>query len=204
MRLLLIQSSKHMLVYKEKELLELIDRFGEGEREAFDKLARLIANDIINISYRYVGNTEDAKDVCQEVLVKIYKKAVLFKHSSRLTTWMYRITVNASIDFLRKKKHTIPLDEAITRDSGVENEARERIEQKDLNTKITQAVSHLPLRQKNAFILKHFEGLKIREISKILGCSQSSVKTHLQRAIAALRKKLQDMAMNPKEQGGLS
>jgi len=179
-----------MLFYKEKELRTFIEGLSENYEAAFDKIARLISQDLINVSYHYVANYEDAKDVSQEVLLKLYKKLRSFHHASKVSTWMYRIVVNACIDFLRKKKKTVSLEETITKDEKDTDTMIEQMEKKDTQERIKKGLEKLPLRQRNVIILKHFEGLKISEIGKILGCSQSSVKTHLYRAIENLRKEL--------------
>ena len=176
-----------MLFYKEKEIAVFIDKFLEGDKSAFDDIAKLVIPDIANIAYRYLGNSDDAKDITQVVLLKLYKKIKFFRNSSKLSTWIYRIVANTSIDFLRRKKNTVSLDEAITKDAESENTLGGSIEKKDVQYRIQAALSKLSRRQKNVIILKHFEGLKINQISKILGCSQSSIKTHLVRALENLK-----------------
>jgi RNA polymerase sigma-70 factor (ECF subfamily) len=104
--------------------------------------------------------------------------------SFKISTWIYRITINASIDFLRRKKKKVSFKEEIASDSKDRDKEKEEI--------LKEAISKLPLRQKNVIVLKHFEGLKIKEISKILNCSQSSVKTHILRGIRNLKRILKD------------
>ena len=179
-----------MLFYKEDELSNLIGAFLGGGTETFEKIARLITADIVNITYRYVGNVEDAKDICQEVLLKIYKQLKSFRGASKVSTWIYRITVNSSIDFLRRRKKNVSLEEAITKSDNSADKMLEHIENKDIHQRVKESLKKLPLRQKNVIILKHYEGLKIKEISKVLGCSESSVKTHLTRAVKNLKKEM--------------
>ena len=93
-----------MLYQKEKELSTQVEAFLDGEKAAFDRLGRLVMEDIVNIAYRYVGNREDAKDITQEVLIKLYRGLSGFHHSSKIATWIYRVTVNASLDYLRRQK----------------------------------------------------------------------------------------------------
>ena len=179
-----------MLYHKEKELTTLVDEFIGGSESAFEEIARLATPDMVNIAYYYLGNVEDAKDVTQDVLIKLYSKLRSFRHGSKLSTWMYRVVMNASIDSLRKRNKVIPLEEAITKDEAASTAAVDNIQRKDIQERIQNVLADLPLRQKNVIILKHFEGLKISQISQVLGCSQSSVKTHLVRAISSLRRKL--------------
>lgn len=179
-----------MLTHKEKELVACIEKFLENKEPAFEKLVKLIASDIVNIVHRYVGNLEDAKDISQEVFIKLHKRLQSFHHGSKVSTWIYRVAINASIDFLRRRKRTVSLKEDWLGDEHKSTEAIERIEQKDVRDVIKKGLEVLPMRQKNVIILKHFEGLTIRQISKIIGCSQSSVKTHLYRGVERLRKEL--------------
>ncbi|MBD3263889.1 MAG: sigma-70 family RNA polymerase sigma factor [Candidatus Omnitrophica bacterium] len=176
-----------MLIYKEDTLQKLIEDFLRGDDNSFRNLAILIHQDVLNISYRYVGNIEDAKDILQEVLIKIHRKVRSFKRRSKASTWIYRLTVNASIDFLRKKRSFFNLKKKASIHKEKYTFSKDK-ETEDKKKVIENMLKVLPLRQKNAFILKHFEGLKIKEISKILKCSQSSVKTHLRRAVDNLRK----------------
>ena len=106
------------------------------------------------------------------------------------STWIYRIAVNTSIDHLRRRKPTVEFrDIAVKKDSAADD-VKDNIEQKERKEYLKTALVKLPLKQKNAIILKHFHGLKISQISKILGCSQSSVKTHLARAVTNIKKEI--------------
>jgi RNA polymerase sigma-70 factor (ECF subfamily) len=181
-----------MLYNKEKELITLIEEFIDGNEPAFEEIARLVTSDLVNIAYRYLGNVEDAKDIAQEVLLKLYRKLRGFRHASKASTWIYRITLNTCIDSLRRKSRLTPLEEAITRDQEAEGRVSQELERQDIRQRVQCALAKLPLRQKNVLILKHFQGLKINQISQILGCSPSSVKTHLARAVERLRKEVQN------------
>jgi len=179
-----------MLIYKEEELSRLIDQFAGGNLKVFEKIAALIHQDILNIAYRYVGNSEDAKDVLQEVLLKIYRKGELFKKGAKFSTWVYRITINASLDFLRKRKRVFNLFSRYKKNRKEDVALADKIDLRDKKQRLSGAVYDLPLRQKNVFILKHYQGLTIQKISASLACSQSTVKTHLQRAINTLTQKI--------------
>ena len=177
-----------MLVNKEKEIIRYVEEFLGGEEESFDSLIRLIASDVVNIAYYYVGNTEDAKDLAQDVFIKLYNKLKGFRGQAAVSSWIYRIVTNSSIDFLRRRKKTVTLNEGVTEDTQAESDIRGKMERKDTKEFVQMAVDKLPSRQKEVIILKHFEGLKITQISKILGCSESSVKTHLFRGLENLKK----------------
>lgn len=170
---------------KEKLLNGALEAFLSGDQTRFSLIIKLISFDVINCAYRYTHNLEDAKDVFQDVSFKIYKSLRSFRGKARFSTWIYRITVNTCIDFLRKKKYAAPLNESI-----LKNEASftERNESKEKVRKLAEGVAQLPRKQKTVFILRHYQGLKIKEISGITRCSQSAVKTHLCRALQKLKK----------------
>ncbi|MDP2924630.1 MAG: RNA polymerase sigma factor [Candidatus Omnitrophota bacterium] len=178
-----------MLAYKEEEIRHLLEEFKAGDESAFTEIAWQINRDIINIAYRYAGNIEDAKDILQEVLLKVHRRARSFFGISKFSTWLFRVTINASIDFLRKRKAISNIKVKL------ENEAQESFKTNDSSSEkkalIEKALKKLSLRQKNVFILKHFQGFNIEEIANTLGCSKSTVKTHLTRAVESLRKNME-------------
>ena len=179
-----------MLRAKEEELKILVEAFLKGEMRAFEEMVPLIYQDILNIAYRYLNNLEDAKDVLQEVLMKIYHKVKFFKRDSKLSTWIYRIVVNTAIDAIRRRKRVFNLGNRYEENKNQVRSLRDDIDLRDKERKVKLALAALPLRQKNVFILKHYETLTIAEISEVLSCSQSAVKTHLTRAINNLKNNL--------------
>ncbi|MDD5585135.1 MAG: RNA polymerase sigma factor [Candidatus Omnitrophica bacterium] len=181
-----------MHIDKEEALKNLVDSFVNGNHEAFAAIATMVHADILNIAYRYLGNAEDAKDVLQEVLIKMHRSLQSFRNASRFSTWMYRITVNAAVDALRKRKSLFNVATRYLKEAKEKMAFTEAPNVKSKEIFIKAVVQELPLRQKNAFILKHYQGLTIREISKSLGCSQSSIKTHLGRATCTIRKKMEE------------
>ncbi len=178
-----------MILFKDKVTSNLIEKFLEGDKSCFAEILKVISSDVINLAYCYTHNLEDAKDIFQEVSFKIFKYLKFFKKKAKFTTWVYRITVNTCIDFLRKKKKIMAMKEEIIKD---ENSFCEKLEDKERLRMVKEALSNLPSKAKAVFILRHYQGLKIAEIGKILGCSESSVKTHLTRAIAIIKKNLEE------------
>ena len=178
-----------MLVHKEETINKLADSFRKGNSESFTELAVLIGQDIVNIAYRYTGNLESAKDVLQSVLLILYKKLHFFRREAKFSSWIYRVTMNSSIDSLSRRNRNYNLKIRYTEDFRKNPDLREEVLVRDKKRLIEKIVSGLPLRQKNVFILKHYQGFKIKEIAEILKCSASSVKTHLERAVDNIRKR---------------
>ena len=170
---------------KEKLLESLVDKFLQDNNEKiFAQILSLICEDVINLAYSFTYNLEDAKDIFQEVSLKIYRGLKKFKKRAKVTSWIYRITVNASIDYLRKRRSSSELKEEYIKSNDIISD----IERKDKERILKKAVERLSPQQKKVFILKHYHHFKICKISQILGCSESSVKTHLTRAIENLRR----------------
>ncbi|MEW6101894.1 MAG: RNA polymerase sigma factor [Candidatus Omnitrophota bacterium] len=177
----------------------LIERIKQGERSGFDALVRLYQQKGLNIAYGLVGNIEDAKDILQEAFVKLYLNIAYFQARSKFYTWFYRIVVNCSLDFLRRKKRVFPL---FVRAADDEGEGREieipdsRFEpakmamNKELGRTLDNCIASLPRMQKTCFVLRHQNGLSTHEIAQVLKCRPATVKVHIFRAMNNLRKKL--------------
>jgi len=128
-----------------------------------------------------VGNSSDAEDITQDIFVRIYKKLHTLRNEAVLSTWIWRITMNICIDWLRKKKVKMPLNkEPIFNDRS------------DPHLKVTleRMISALPNGYKSVFILHDVEGLNHKEISKTLKISEGTSKSQLHRARLVLRDKL--------------
>lgn len=177
--------------------LSLIENIKGGDRASFDALVQLHQQRGLNIAYSMVGNLEDAKDILQEAFVKVYLNIRGFQEKSKFSTWFYRIIVNCSLDFLRKKKSSsrtfvelTPDDEGQQRQLEIADISKEPARLavvSELGRNIQEHISRLPQNQRLCFVLKHQDGLNTQEISRILRCSPSTVKVHLFRAVNALR-----------------
>lgn len=152
---------------------------------------------VTNTCYGLVHSIHDADDLAQEVFLEVWQKLDCFRGDSKISTWLYRIAVNKSLNFVRqnKKNRVLCAMESIkenlfnyTSDNNVE-------EREDNNTKIKiihKAISRLPERQKSAFVLFHYEGLNYKEIADITNSTVPSVESLLFRARTNLRKYLKD------------
>jgi RNA polymerase sigma-70 factor (ECF subfamily) len=172
-----------------KDLGRLIEAFCQGDESAFDKIAFIIYQDIINIACMNGLSREEGKDVLQMVLLKIYKKMKTFKKKAKFSSWVYRITINASIDLIRKKKRVAKIANKYKEDMKREGNKNNL----DLNYKnkiIKDKLNQLSDKQRNVFILRHFQKFPFKKISKIIGCSESTAKTHFFRAVNNLKEKM--------------
>jgi RNA polymerase sigma-70 factor (ECF subfamily) len=173
----------------------LVERFQNGESGAFDEIVDRCQKHVYNLAYRFTRNCEDAYDISQEVFIKVFKSLNRLKSSSAFDAWLRRVTVNACMDHLRRQPNEQTLDDFSHLDheytKGNYNYLPDGpVEDKELQKIISRAVDQLPGRQRKVFILRHYEGLPLKEIANILDCSLGTVKAHLFRATRRLRKLL--------------
>jgi len=167
---------------------------------------------VLRTARGFVRNTEDARDIAQEVFIDILTNLHRFKAQSGLSTWIYRITVNRSLNYLRSRKrresHFYYSDDSGNNgeagimnlsDSGQKNPA-EILEQKERSGILHDAIESLPEKQQVAFNLAEYDDLSYKEIAEIMQLSISSVESLLFRARKNLQKKLFKVA-NFKEKG---
>jgi RNA polymerase sigma-70 factor (ECF subfamily) len=175
---------------EDKELLDIIERAKAGDQWAFQHIVDKYKTQVASIAYKMVGDYEDAKDISQIVFVKTYQNLVNFDTTKKLSTWLYRITINASIDFIRKhKKHKL-LDN-IFGELKEKKQDVERIYQRSLiKWAINDSMDALNPRQKAVFVLRDLEGLDIKEVAQITGMPQATVRWYLHRARSKLRSEL--------------
>ncbi|MGI6575184.1 MAG: RNA polymerase sigma factor [bacterium] len=178
----------------------LITRCIEGEQEAYGQLVERYQKKVYNIAYRMLGDGEDARDLTQEVFIKIYYALSDFRGDSTFSTWLYRITTNLCYDNLRKKRNQIAfsLDEPVQTEKGelgrqiptAEEGPEGLVEQKEFQQMVQQLINTLSAEQRSVLVMREFQDLSYEEIALALQCSLGTVKSRLSRARNALKKKL--------------
>jgi RNA polymerase sigma-70 factor (ECF subfamily) len=178
---------------------ELIELFQNGDTAAFDTLFTRYQKRTYRLVQRFVSNPEDASDLTQDAFIRAYQGLGDFKSQCQFYSWLYRITVNLCIDFLRKKSRSEVLlyDSDESGESPMSNIADPRsespakaVENKELRAHIRKAVRRLPPKQRQIFILRHWNGLSLKDIAATVGRSDGTVKAHLLHAHRNLRKHL--------------
>ena len=186
-----------------KELEErLVKELKEGKIEAFDEIVSLFQRKIYSLSFNLTRNQMDAQDVTQEVLLTIFKKVDTFLGKSAFSSWVYRITINASYMKLRsrKKDQFVSMDDVLPSFNG-SGFQQERIQDwtertdasmyaNETKETIEKAVEQLPEKEKVVFLLRDVDGLSTEKVGEILELSVPAVKSRLHRARLFLRKKL--------------
>jgi len=178
----------------EKNLLE---RAKSGDIAAFEQLIDSYQRKIFNIALRMLGNYDDAGDLTQEVLIRIYRSIRSFKEQSSFSTWIYRITTNVCLDEIRKRKNrkVISLDEEIKFDDGdmkrqIESDEptpEETAETEDLKKIVNDAIARLNEEHRIVIVLRDIQGLSYEEIAEVLKCPEGTVKSRINRARQALK-----------------
>ncbi len=182
---------------------------GKGRTAGFREIVNDYRSRIYNTAYGIVQDTEDAKDITQEVFLKIFEKMETFKGEARFSTWIYRITVNTCIDMLRKKKPgaQVMWQEELDYDprladnaSGVSRPASpfEATYQTELKKKIKEAFLKLSPEHRTALVLREIEGLSYQEIADSLECSVGTVMSRLHYARKRMQKLLAPVWGGPK------
>jgi len=167
----------------------------------FDELYEQYKNLVYNLALQYVQNIEDAEEITQDVFVAVHQSLNSFRNEAKPSTWIYRITINKSLDYLKAKKRKKRFGIIVSLFSG--NETDEQIEphsfhhpgvaleQQEAVERIFAIINQLPTNQRTALILSKIEQIKQQEIANILNISSKGVESLIQRAKITITKQLQ-------------
>ena len=174
----------------------------QGDVSAFRDLVTEFEKKVYNTCLGLLQNTEDAEDLTQEVFVAVYESIHSFKGEAKLSTWIYRIAVTKSLEYLRmkkRKKRFAFFQQVFTNEYGELNKEAGhfdhpgvQLENKERAAILFKAIEQLPENQKSAFILHKLEGLSYAEISEVMHSTVSAVESLMVRARQNLQKKLGD------------
>jgi RNA polymerase sigma factor (sigma-70 family) len=184
---------------------ELIALLKKKDRDAFRYLVESRQDMVYNTIVAMLQNPQDAEDVTQETFIQVVESIGSFKGASRLSTWLYRISVSKAMDHIRRKKRKkrfAYLQSIFDRNNRLVSDPPDffhpgiSLENKEDGRALFRAMSKLPPSQKTAFVLNKVEGLPYREIGEIMKLSESAVDALLHRAKANLKKTLQGYYSN--------
>lgn len=177
---------------------DIIAKAASGDEAAFEEIVNVYGKRIYNIALRICKNPTDAEDIAQEVFIKLFRALPGFKGDSAFTTFLYRVTSNACLDFLRKRKKTAT--EPLTINDGEDNYERslpsggetpeEAALRKELRLAVQAGIAALPTDQRIALTLRDIEGLSYEEIAEALVTATGTVKSRINRARERLRSEL--------------
>lgn len=181
--------------------IEIINQLKQGNEAAFRKLVDSYQKLVVNTCYGMLHNREDAEDIAQDVFIEVYRNVERFRADAKLSTWLYRIAVNRSLNHIRdNKKHKWFQSfenevEAKNRqlmqvESSDTDQPEFELENKQRAVILHEAINSLPENQRVAFTLSKYEELSYQEISEVMDLSVSSIESLLFRAKKNLQKKL--------------
>jgi RNA polymerase sigma-70 factor (ECF subfamily) len=179
----------------------IIEKLKEGNEKAFSDLVSTYQKMVVNTCYGLLHSIEDAEDVAQDVFIEVFRSASGFRGDSKISTWIYRIAVNRSLNFIRDHKgrrgfksldEITQLPKTLTGDNYSESggDPHSDLENSQRSILIHAAIDELPKNQRIAFTLNKYEDLSYKEISEIMNLSLSSVESLIHRAKKNLQKKL--------------
>lgn len=182
---------------------DLIARIAKGEEDAFEILVNRHQTSVLNLIYRFIGDRTQAKDLAQEVFIRVWQSAKGYEPKAKFTTWIYKITTNLCLNEIKsaRRRRWFPFhrsDEDNERSveetfSDGSPTAEDLLLERERSRQISEALHSLPENQRMALILKRYDDLPYQEIAQIIGCSVSAVESLLVRAKRTLREKLKNL-----------
>jgi len=174
----------------------LVEQAKQGNVEAFAELARRFEKRIQRAILALTGNLQDADDLTQETFMQAYKTLKDFKQQASFFTWLYRIAINLTLNFLKRKKkermketlnENLPLE--LNSETLVDSPEQNSLE-KELSEKLKEAIDSLPIPYRASFVLVVFQGMTHGEAAQILRCSENTVSWRMHKARKMLQAKL--------------
>ena len=166
----------------------------DGDSDAFRALVDRHSRAVYRLAHRMTGNPQDAEDVVQETFLKAYRQLGRFESRANFGTWLHRIAVNCSIDLIRGRKHQEMGQDANdleVLDSGddqrVDPSPERLMLSSEVQERVGRAMGGLTAMERAAFVLRHFEGQSIDEISRALGLKTNAAKHSIFRAVRKMR-----------------
>jgi len=187
---------RQMVNIDEKALLE---RVRKGDESGFEEIVREHTGKLVGLAWRLVGTREDAEELAQEAFLRLHRSLPDFRGDSLIGTWLYRTTTRLAIDFLRRERikrkvfffrqdNDSPDPVELARDDR--QTPGEIFHGQEAMRTLRKSLQNLSSRQQVIFMLRHYEGLALKEIAEHLGLETGTVKAHLHRAVTQLRKDL--------------
>ncbi len=177
-----------------------------GDSDAFRTLVERYGRKIFRLAYRMTGNEQDAEDVVQETFLRAYRRLDQFESRANFGTWLYRIAVNSSLDLRRSPQRqeeyrtadpghpdTAGCSEETLRLASSEPTPDRLAFSTEVRRELTRALARLSAKERAAFVLRHFEGMSIEEIGRVLGLRSNATKNNIFRAVRKLRERLEPL-----------
>jgi len=171
---------------------QLILRARQGSHEAYRLLVERHMKQAYNVAFGFVTDHAGAEDIAQEAFVRAYYALPSFRGDAEFGTWLYRIVTNLALNRIKQRNARLEREVAMESADALTEGSEDPVHgQLDLRTHLERALHELPTLQRAVVILRHIEGLSTTQVSKILNCSEGTVKTHLFRGLKKMRERLE-------------
>ena len=192
---------------EEPSLARLIERARAGDRAAFDQIMICYQRKVVSTAWRLLGNEEDARDAAQEAFLRVYRYLKNFKQGEDFGAWLHRIVVNVCRDMARKRNRSQSFASfEAEREAGeiLSLRSEDDVEAAAIESQekaiIARALETLSLKERQALVLRDLEGLTTDEVARILGSSQTTVRSQISSARAKI-KRFRDRFLERRRQG---
>ena len=179
-----------------EEELRIINRVVGGDKNAYEALVLANQKNVYNLALKMTKNEDDALDVSQEAFIKAYRQLANFRGESRFSAWLYRLTYNLCIDFLRKKPQTPVVSITTYQDDGedardieipdLRNMPEDELFRSEMRKDIEDSIGELGGKHREIFVMREITGMSYTEIAEALEISEGTVKSRLARARLSL------------------
>jgi RNA polymerase sigma-70 factor (ECF subfamily) len=179
---------------------DLMKKVAGGDQDAFEALVNRHQASVLNLIYRFIGDRTVAKDLAQEVFLRVWQTADRYEARAKFTTWIYKVTANLCLNELKSRRRRRWLPFHRSHEDGKKSieetfpdgspTAEDVLITRERNREISEVLQGLPANQRMAIVLKRYDDLSYNEIAQILGCSVSSVESLIVRAKSTLQRKL--------------
>src|SRR5579862_4490575 len=172
-----------------------------GDQDAYRALVERHSRALFRLAYRMTGNEQDAEDVVQESFLRAYRQLAAFDERASFGTWLYRIACNCSLDLVRSRKRRS--EQIATNDDDSEDPIsalastsptpERQAFSGEVRDRVAEAMNELSATERAAFVLRHYEGMHIEEVSRLLDCQPGAAKHSVFRAVQKLRRALEPL-----------
>ena len=199
-----IESENKIILDTDKQILLLLKKSMKGDNDAFGELILKYENFVYNTVYHAIGNREDAFDVSQEVFIKAFRALKNFRGDCKVSTWLYKIAMNASKDYIREKskRRTISLSDWTDEENGnrppdiiedsIDAKPEESYERNETRDSVRKAIANLSEDHRTVIVLRDIEGYSYEEIADMLDLEIGTVKSRISRARNAVKENLKE------------
>lgn len=183
------------------ETVEAVQRFLDGEEEAFSRIVRRWERKVYNLAWRMVGNREDAQDIVQETFLSVFRSIRGLRDPRSFSTWLYQITLNHCRARRKSRTSILSFSHPGTDDSGAEmplvsgipaENRGDRLEALDL---IQKAMAGLSEEHRSAIVLKEYLGLSLEELADVMECPLSTAKSRLYHGLKDVQRNLRRLGI---------